>query len=418
MSQIRALLLLIALFLTAVSAYAQGAPQVTATLSATNTPVGQPLTLTVEVLVPTWMPSPPVFPDFEQPDLLVRQPQRAGSPISRKIDGETWSGVSRRYLLIPLKSGRFDLPSATLDLTWADPKTRAPLAHQVALAPLMFEATVPAGAADLRPILLAQDIQLEQVIEGGPALQVGDPIIRTVTARINGTTPILMPLLLTDISNQTTLRAYPGETKTREDIQRGKLSGVRVETVTYLAQQSGVITLPSIELHWFDLDEETLKTAHLKGASFDIAAPPPPPPDATAIALGITAALLVLALCYWGARRLTPWITNRYLKIRSRWHLSPHYTRRQVITALRSRDLTASYRALDVWNRAVVGEVRHHELSDLLLPLGKDHYSDKRRDGTTNHWKDAERQFTEHSQAVLRHRNAAQKKSLMDHLNP
>jgi len=397
---------------------AQSVPMVTATLTSPDTPVGQSVTLTLEVLVPTWMPSPPVLPDLEQPDLLVRQPPRAGSPISRKIDGETWSGISRRYLLIPLKSGRFDLPAAELELTWADPETRAPITQKLSVSLLSLTATVPADAQDLNPPLLAQDIQLEQVIEGGPELQVGDPITRTVTAQITGTSPILMPLLLRDLEDQSALRAYPGEAKTSEDIQRSTLSGSRIETVTYLAQNGGKITLPDIEIHWFDLDEGIVKTTRLQGATFDIPEPLPPPLDATVIAFRAIVALGILTLIFLAVRSLTPWVSYQHLNLKGRWHCSPHYARRQVISALKARDLSACFLALDLWQRALPDKNRRLEVTDLLLLLGRVQYSGTATDGATNHWRDAEKRFSTYSQAVLRHRNTMQKKPLMDHLNP
>lgn len=417
MNIIRAVLLL-TIATMAPASHAQSVPLATATLASPDTPVGQPVTLTIEVLVPTWMPSPPVLPDFEQPDLLVRQPPRAGSPISRKIDGDTWSGISRRYLLIPLKSGRFNLPAAELELTWADPKTREPIIQKLALSSLNLTTTVPTDAQDLNPPLLAQDFRLEQVIEGGPELQVGDPITRTVTAQITGTTPILIPLLLRDLEDQSTLRDYPGETKTSEDIQRSTLSGSRTETVTYLAQNGGKITLPDIELHWFDLDEGIVKTTSLQGATFDIAEPPPPPLGAATVAFRAIAALAVLVLIFWTVRRLTPWFSNQYLSLKERWHLSPHYARRQVISAMKARDLSACFLALDLWQRALPGEARSREVTELLLPLGKAQYSGTAANGSANHWKDAKNRFSSYSQAVLRRRNKMQKKTLINHLNP
>lgn len=417
MNIIRAVLLLVVATMTP-AAHAQSAPLVTATLTSPDTPVGQPVTLTIEVLVPTWMPSPPVLPDLEQPNLLVRHPPRAGSPVSSKIDGETWSGISRRYLLIPLKSGRFDLPAAELEITWADPETREPITQKLSVSSLSLTATVPIDAQDLNPPLLAQDIQLEQVIEGGPELQVGDPITRTVTAQITGTTPILMPLLLGDLQDQTTLRAYPGEAKTSEDVQRGTLSGSRIETVTYLVQSSGMITLPDIELHWFDLEEGIVKTIRLQGATFDIAKPPPPPLDPTVIAFRVIITLAVLALTFWAVRRLTPWISYQHLHLKERWKRSPQYARRQVILALKARDLSACFLALDLWQHAVPGENRRREVTELLLPLGKAQYSATATDGSAALWRDAKNRFSTYSQAVLRRRNTMRKKTLIDHLNP
>lgn len=406
------------IFVTGPVFAAPSGPQVAASLSDPNTSVGQPLTLTIEILVPTWMTTPPKFPDLEQPDLLVRHPSKAGSPISREIDGSTWSGVSRRYFLIPLKSGRFEVGAAEVGLTWADPDTQDPISDAVSIKPILFDATVPTAAENLNPIFLAENIQLEQIIEGESNLQLGDPITRTITAKITGTTPILLPLLLNGLTNQPQVRSYPGEAKTSENLERGVLSGTRIETATYLAQQSGVFTLPDIELQWFDLDEQVVKTARLDGASFDIAEAPPPPPDLTAVMIRVAGVIFVLAIFYGLLRRLSPLILAEYQRLLSQWHQSPRYARRQVLLAIKSKDLAQTYHAVELWNAMTPEKVTTKEISNMLIDLGKSRYSGKGDPDSDMCWKDVQNRFILHAQAVFRHRRTNRRNPLIKHLNP
>jgi len=87
--------LLIFALLAPLAAFAQGEPRLEVDLPEGEVIVGQPITLRLKLLVPTWMPKPPVWPTLEVPSLLVRLPERSSTPISETIDGETWSGISR-----------------------------------------------------------------------------------------------------------------------------------------------------------------------------------------------------------------------------------------------------------------------------------------------------------------------------------
>ena len=113
-------------FLCIVGAAKAQEPNVTVTLDPETTVVGQPVVLRIKVLVPTWMPKPPVFPNFEVPSVMVRLPERASGPVSETIDRETWSGVQRAYRLYPLEAGVITLPAGVIGLTYAEPGATVP----------------------------------------------------------------------------------------------------------------------------------------------------------------------------------------------------------------------------------------------------------------------------------------------------
>ena len=103
----RMIRLLAVLLLLALPAVAQE-PVLRMEMDASEAVPGQAVSLRLTVLVPTFMPDPPVWPSYEAPDLLVRI--ASTGPVSERIDGETWSGVSRRYLVAPMLPGAVDLP--------------------------------------------------------------------------------------------------------------------------------------------------------------------------------------------------------------------------------------------------------------------------------------------------------------------
>ncbi|MFT7594222.1 MAG: hypothetical protein ACI8R4_001540 [Paracoccaceae bacterium] len=349
--------ILTALLLWPAAAQAQIEPRLSVELPEGEIIVGQPIVLRLKLLVPTWMPKPPNWPDFEVPSLLVRLPERASSPISETIEGETWSGISRAYRLYPLIAGPFELPVQQLVVSYADPGGADPVETSLTVKAIRFTATLPKGAEGVDPLIIAQDFSLTQQIDGGPQLQTGDAVQRIVTASIKGTTPILIPALIPNLppnpANAETashpLRAYPKEPVVTDSEDRGVLSGTRRETVTYMAQAGGDAALPEIAVQWFNLDSGKVEIATLDGMALSIAVPPPPPPgpaDYARWAMMLVAALIAIWLF---ARFLWPRLRATLQGIRSSWVTSESYAARQMRHALRAESLGEIYAALDQW---------------------------------------------------------------------
>ena len=213
-------------------------------LSGEATAVGQPLILRITVLVPTWLPEPPRFPSLEAPNMFVRLPSRASSPVSETVEGETWSGVSRAYRLYPMIPGDFSVSPQPVGVTYADPETRDPISVEVGLDPVVFRSEIPAGAEELDPLILAEAFSLEQSFEGadGPLAQ-GDAATRVVTAKITGTSALFIPPLIPTVSDGV-VRAYSKDPVVRDtEGNRGTLSGSRSETTSYVAQYGGTLEL-------------------------------------------------------------------------------------------------------------------------------------------------------------------------------
>lgn len=357
---IRALILFGLLLMAPLAALAQGAaaPRVTAELSSETTVVGQPVVLRIEVLVPTWLPSPPAFPNLDAPNLIVRLPERASGPISETIDGETWSGVSRAYRLYPMVPGTVSLPAQEVTVIYADPETTDPVRATVPLPPVSIAATVPEGAEGLDPLILATGLALEQQVEGPEgALGQGDAVTRTVTATITGTSPLFIPPLIPDLATPA-VQGYPRDPVVEETQGRDGLSGSRREAVTYVARHGGTLELPTITLEWFNLDTGAVETAEAPGQSYEVDAPPPAAEvrlNWRRMALLAVGALALTALAALMLRRLAPPIRAWRARRRDAWQASERFAARAVRRAIAARDLDATHRALALWDARCPG---------------------------------------------------------------
>lgn len=367
--------ILLALLIWCCPARAQDQAILTAELSEEETLVGQPLILSITILVPTWMSGETNFPNLEVPGIMVRLPQRAGGPISETIDGETWSGVRRRYRLYPLDVGTFTIPRQEISIAYADPDTQAPIDADLVFEGVSFRAGVPEKAAGLDPLIIAKDFSLAQTFEGETDLAPGDAITRTLTAKISGTTPVIIPQLSPEFENDL-MRAYEAEPNVQESENRGELSGSRTEKTTFIAQGPGSIAIPGFSIDWFDLDTEEIKTVTVPDQSISISGTALGE-EATIdtgflvrLAIGLILGLLVLLGLY---RYAWPPV-RRWNEARiERWHASEAFAHRQVLKAIHHRDLGSVSECVDAWLIHVPPErtdVRT-ELSVALAKLGR-----------------------------------------------
>lgn len=327
------------------------APIVETRLEQSEVVPGQAATLRLTVLVPTWMPGPPDLPGFEAPNLRVRVPPNGSTAVSRRVGGETWSGVSRRYLLTPMVPGQFTLPPQTIRLSYIGPDGTTPVTADLQTEAILITGTVPAGAEGLDPFIAADALTLTQEFSGPTAgLKPGDSVIRTLTAQIDGASPIVLPAMLPQIRSPA-IRVYPSSPQVNEDSDNDRLSGTRVESETLMALGGGEVQAPPVNIDWFNLTTGKVESAEVPG--FDITVLGPPPKAAAPHRLPDWRLILALAalLGLGGVmlRRIWP-VAGRALRARRADRLgSAAHARRKLLAAISRRDYPMTTHWLVEW---------------------------------------------------------------------
>lgn len=360
---------------------------------------GQAVSLRLTVLVPTFLPAPPSWPSYEAPNLLVRV--GFTGPVSERIDGATWSGVSRRYLIAPMVPGRVSLPAQEISVTWADPETSAPRRSSLSTEPLTITAIVPDGAEGLEPFVAAEALTLQQSVEGTPErMEPGDSVIRTVTATIEGTSPMFLPSLLPPHAIAG-LRVYPDSPIFEESTERDAVRGTRIERVTLVAEGGGSGAAPAVTLDWYNLRTGTVETAKLPAIAVSVDGPPvataaPAARDWRAIGLSALAGLAALALLVAAVRRLTSPVTSWLRRRHTHWLASEARAWQALRHAVTARDHGALRTALETWALRVRGPDprRDPRLSVALTTLGAARYG-RGRSGEGAGWKAVSRTLTD-----------------------
>ncbi|AXI44734.1 hypothetical protein C1J03_01020 [Sulfitobacter sp. SK012] len=363
MRQIFSIILTLSLALSILAARATAQetaePLVEVALEQTETIPSQPVKLRVTVLVPTWLSTPVNFPTFEAPNLMVRVFENATTPISKSIEGETWSGVSRLYHLYPMVPGPVQIAAQDLRILWANPGAAAPNDSTFKTDPLEFSAQFPEGSEHIDPFIAATSLTLTQELSQEPGvLKPGDSFTRTITGTITGASPMFLPKLL-PIHDIPGMATYPAEPIVSEEVQDSILSGSRTEEVTFIAQNGGSGEVPALDIQWFNLETGEVETATVPGFSLSVDAPAKPSQMwsglrewAPVVLLGLAVALLVL----WAVLKWVRPLAQRYIIGQKKAYLlSEKWAFKQAKVALSKRDLGEFLSRLDIWASRCVG---------------------------------------------------------------
>jgi hypothetical protein len=355
--------------------------------------VGETVTLSVDVLTPSWFPRAPQFPAALQVENAVAVlDERFRTNLTETIGGQTWSGIRRHYLIHPQLPGTCTVPPLEVEVVYALPNARPSEPLTLTGPELRFEARVPSEAAGLDYFIAARSFSLEQTVEppsGG--LRVGDAVTRTVTQSATDASSMMLPP--TDFPRIDGLAVYPDPTRASDSGgERGeRREATRVDAATYVLETEGSYTLPAIERSWWDLSAKRLRTTSVPTVSFEVApspdlsgeiALPDEPEDAETapvaeeappwwqrwrVLLGI-AALVLLGGVAW---RSVPVLRARLENARRRRRESEAASFDRVLAACRRDDAPATMRALLDWVDRITPPGRPPTL-DLLLGAAHD----------------------------------------------
>jgi len=331
------------------SAFAEEAPIVRIEIEPEVVSVGEPVALTITVLAPTWFPKPPVYPSFDLANAMTRLPPNSSYPISERVGAETWSGITRNYEIYPLIAALYQLDAKTVTVTWADPDTRSPITREVELPAVAFRAVVPPGAEGLDPYLAGRALTITREIDGNvDELSVGDAIVVRYTAELTGLAAVFLPPMFPDPYAEGA--AVYAKAPLVEDGHEGEPSR-RVETLTFVLETSGELTLPGIELEWWNTTANTIETASVPALSLPVRGTLLSVVQPGSTGGNILAGLLLLGLAAGGvtARRWLPLLRSRWLEAKETRLRSESHAFGELRRSLRTGEARAVHLALLEW---------------------------------------------------------------------
>lgn len=193
------------------------------------------------------------------------------------VDGRSYKIIELRYAVFPQKSGTLVIPPAQIVGTiflgsnrsfMFDPFNGRQIRRQTPEVRINVRPQ-PAHYPTDKPWLPARSLKLhESWTPDGTQLQVGEPVTRHVTLEAEGLAQSVLPPL--SMPSTDGVKIYPEQPDITSNIgPRGMLS-TRKENFAIIATQAGTLTLPPVEVTWWDVDDEKIKVAKLPARTITV----------------------------------------------------------------------------------------------------------------------------------------------------
>ena len=234
---------------------------------ATGAVIGQHIALYVDVLFRDAMPRPPRVRLPDVAGIQVFRFETQGTTINDTIDGASYVGQRFEFAIYPRRAGEILVPPAAV--TIVDQQGTPAGSTEVNLG-----ITAPAGVDASQPVVATQHLTMNE--QWTPALdgkfKAGDAVVRIVTREADDVPSLAM--LDLDASAPDGVRVYAEPPDTQDHVERGVLTGKRVDRITYVFARGGHFDLPAMSQPWWNLAEGKLETAKVPAATITVASAP------------------------------------------------------------------------------------------------------------------------------------------------
>lgn len=202
--------------------------------------------------------------------------QRLGdSQFQKMINGRNYLVLEVNYAIFPQTSGKLTIPA--LRFGAYESTSRSQFGAFATRGNRIFRDTDPKMLDIMaRPAHVPADawmpsskVELSQQWSSDlNNLTVGEPITRTIRITAQGLTGAqIVPL---KIAQSNDYRVYPDQPQIEEQADGNGLLGIRTESLALVPNQAGEITIPAIEMRWWDTVKQRMQTASLPATRIQV----------------------------------------------------------------------------------------------------------------------------------------------------
>jgi hypothetical protein len=217
-----------------------------------------------------------VLPEVKGGYLL--QPDSSTVKLSENRGGDAWQGLRYSLLFYPQRAGRLEVPPFGVRFGARAGFGTEAAAFEFRTPRLFVEARLPPGAAAGGLLVTSTGFTMESSwvpempVDGPGALKVGDALtleVRRSARDVPGMVFAPLPEFSLD-----GLRSYPDAARVNDRVNRGSLTGVRTDSVTFICEREGHFEIPEMRFSWWDPDREVLAEKIIPALKLDVAANP------------------------------------------------------------------------------------------------------------------------------------------------
>ena len=241
---------------------AQGRLSIDASIGPTEGAVArQKLALVVEIATDSWFSGGTRLTLPEVPGLVIMQTEQFASNASETRNSRPW--VVQRWTLdvYPQRAGEFTIPpiAATVRVN----NEAGDVEGQLQSPATRFSAYLPPGLQADQHWVAAPSFSVTQSFDRGlQGLKVGDAFEREVRFEASDVMAMMLPEL--SPGEHPGLGIYPSPPKLENTSNRGAVSALRKQRVSYVVEREGEYRLPAQEFFWWDTSRQELQIVRLE----------------------------------------------------------------------------------------------------------------------------------------------------------
>jgi hypothetical protein len=315
--------------------------------------------MSVTLMTQTWFSGVPKFALPEIPGVLILKVEDRPLQGVETIGGVSYTYQRHEFAMFAQRAGSFVILPFEVQFASAGKPGGEPIGHKMKTQRLRVTVKTPPGAEELPNLISTPLLKVRETWDPEPEnARVGDAFTRRITRQAPDVPGMAFPPL--EFMEEDGLGVYPKDPEVRDSMERGDFTGERVESVIYVCERSGPVTIPGIAIPWWDVEGRELRKVELPAVMLDVAPNPslerqtgslPPVKAATQSISRWLAGLvfLTLSICIavlWVTRRP---VSARWKAWQARRRESEKAYFRNFRRACRSGDATATFRALMVW---------------------------------------------------------------------
>ena len=298
------------------------------------------------------------MPDTPKVENAVVIPLGNATSSQVERDNQRYGMIEQRYALFPERSGELTIPGATVSGSVrmnVNGRLRRNGVRVIAEPVTLDVKPIPDSYPQNVPWLPATRVDLLEAWDTSPPVfALGEPLSQTLIVRAYAATGSIIPPLDYSIPDSH-FRSYPEQPELVDNQRADGLVGTRTRTWSLIPTTAGQVTLPLVELTWFDTQRNQVRVSRLPSRKVDIQGDPtamtnpdtPASNEAIAEAspeqsvsaaergvFGTAATLLIgllLGLALW---LLYPRLSHRFNWPKLEWRM-PGSTRREACARLR-----------------------------------------------------------------------------------
>lgn len=199
---------------------------------------------------------------------------KVGNPIvsSDEDDDETIFTQTHEFALFSQAVGEVKLSPFEVRYTNKDGYTGPEVSTTAKVPALEFDIQRPDGLPDDLFVVTTEQFDVTETWDPKPTTaEVGDIFHRTITQTADQMTGMALAPPPMNVAEE--IRVYQGDPEVTDEIERGELSGKRIDTITYAIREPGALKIPAIKYVWWNPEKEQFGSKTLPAVTFQVAAP-------------------------------------------------------------------------------------------------------------------------------------------------